>query len=88
MDTRKMNVPLPASMHAAVFREARRRGTPATRLVREILDQWLAEQERARQADEIRQFAESFAGTEIDLDPELETAGLELYDGRPDDAQR
>ena len=88
MDTRKMNLPLPATIHAAVFREARRRGTPATRLVRQILGQWLAEQEKARQSEEIRRFAESHAGSEVDLDPELESAGVELLDGRSDDAQR
>lgn len=81
-----MNLPLPAAMHDAVVREARRRGTPATRLVRQILSQWLTEQERARQSEEIRRFAAAHSGSDVDLDPLLEAAGLELLDGQPADA--
>lgn len=87
MDVRKLNLPLPAVLHEAVFREARRRGTPATRLVRQIVSEWLVEQERARQADEIRRFAMAHSGSDIDLDPRLEAAGLEVFDAEPEDAE-
>jgi hypothetical protein len=87
MDVRKMNLPLPAPLHAAVFGEARQRGIPATRLVREVLAEWLAESARKRQADEIRQFATANAGTREDLDPELEEAAVGLLASEPDDAQ-
>jgi hypothetical protein len=88
MDVRKMNLPLPAQVHAAVFREARRAGIPATRLVRQVLGQWLSEQARAREADEIRCFAAAHAGSQVDLDPALAAAGLELLEPDRDDAQR
>jgi len=86
MDTKKLNLPLPEAMHAAVFREAKRRRVPATRLVRSILSDWLAAQAREREADAIRRFAETHGGSAADLDPELEAAGLELIDAEPDDA--
>jgi hypothetical protein len=87
MDVRKMNLPLPAPVHAAVFREARRSGVPATRLVRDILSRWLSEQARTRQAEEIRRFAAAHGGSQLDLDPALEAAGLELLEPEVDDAQ-
>ena len=87
MDTKKLNLPLPASMHEAVFKEARRRRVPATRLVRSILGEWLGEQARERRAEEIRRFAAAHGGSEADLDPELESAGLELLEEDDDDAQ-
>jgi hypothetical protein len=77
MDVRKMNLPLPGPLHAALFREARRLGVPATRLAREILSSWLAERARAEEAEEMRQFARALAGSDLDLDTGLEAAGLE-----------
>mgnify|MGYP006290459863 CR=1 FL=1 len=87
MDTKKLNLPLPVSTHEAVFREARRRRVPATRLVRSILDDWLAEQARERRAEEIRRFATANGGSAADLDPELESAGLQLLEEGHDGAQ-
>jgi len=76
MPATKMNLPLSRETHAAIFGEARRRRLPATRLVRSIVEDWLAEQERARVDDEIRHFARRYAGTELDLSPALEGAAL------------
>lgn len=81
-----MNLSLPESTHAAVFRKAKRRRVPATRLVRSVLSDWLAAQARERAAEAIRRFAETRGGSATDLDPALETAGLELIDADPDDA--
>ena len=85
MDVRKMNLPLPGPLHAALFREARRSGVPATRLAREILSRWLAERARAEEAEEIRCFAIEHAGSDLDLDAELESAGLEVLRKGSDD---
>ncbi len=87
MDVRKMTLPLPEPLHAAVFEEARRQGVPATRLVRQVLSTWLSERSRARQAEEIRRFAVAHAGSSIDLDPDLEAGGLEHLVAEGDDAQ-
>lgn len=76
MPATKMNLPLSPETHTAIFGEARRRGLPATRLVRSILEDWLREQRKARLGDEIRRFAERHAGSEVDLSPAFEDAAV------------
>lgn len=41
----------------------------------------MTDRERAQQAEALRRFAEQFAGTEIDFDPELARAGAETVKG-------
>lgn len=77
MSTVKLQLPLPPDLHAAISSEARAEGVPVSRLVRSILSGWLTERQRAQQAEELRRFAEQYAGTEIDFDPELARAGEE-----------
>lgn len=84
----KLNLPLPEPLHAALFREAKRSGRPATHLVREALSRWLAERERERVAAEIARFAAEHAGTEIDLDPGLEAAAVDALGEGADDTPR
>jgi hypothetical protein len=76
-----MNLPLPPALHAAIFKEARRSGVPATKLVRQILGDWLQAHQRAREEEEIREFARRHAGSEIDLDEDLEGAATETLMG-------
>lgn len=76
MGATRMNLPLTREMPEATFSEARKRRLPATRLVPSIVEDWLAEQERARVAEEIRCFAREHAGTDVDLSPALEEAAL------------
>ncbi|MEE8523266.1 MAG: hypothetical protein V3T72_04985 [Thermoanaerobaculia bacterium] len=75
--TKKLNLPLPQEMHEALFAESRELGVPTTRLVRSVLENWLNERQRARRRAEVRRFAMEGAGTDLDLDPELEGAGTE-----------
>lgn len=77
MMVKKMNLPLPPRLHTALLGEARRRRVPATRLVRSVLEDWVVRQQRELEAAEIRRFASELAGTDLDLDPELEAAGVE-----------
>ena len=75
--TKKLSLPLPQEMHAALFDESRRTGVPATRLVRTAIADWLQKQERDRRRDEVRRFALEHAGGEYDLNPELESVAAE-----------
>jgi hypothetical protein len=50
---------------------------PATALAREAIDCWLGEQLRKARHDQIAAYAVEMAGTEFDLDPDLEAAGVE-----------
>jgi hypothetical protein len=57
--------------------EAERAGLPATVLAREALQSWLTQRRRQRLHDEIATWANEHAGTDLDLDNDLEQAGLE-----------
>jgi len=88
--TKKLNLPLPRRVHEALFVESRELGVPATRLVRSLLEDWLQERMRVRRRAEVRRFAMEHAGTELDLDPELEaaaTAELQRLDEEEDEAR-
>jgi hypothetical protein len=74
---KKLNLPLPPDMHEAIFSESKMLGVPATRLVRSVLESWLEERRRARRKEAIRRFAAASAGTNLDLDPDLEAAATQ-----------
>ncbi len=87
---KKLNLPLPEKMHEALFAESREAGVPATRLVRSVLEEWLQERRRARRRADVHRFALAHAGTELDLDPELEadaTAELQRFYKDEDEAR-
>jgi hypothetical protein len=46
-------------------------------LAREALDEWLRQQSRKARQDAIAACAKETAGTQLDLDPERESAGIE-----------
>jgi hypothetical protein len=71
------HLPLPEDLHEMLREEVERSGQPATSLAREALLYWLAQRRKQRLHEEIAAFARDQAGTELDLDEELEQAGLE-----------
>ena len=76
------HVPLPPELHDLLRDEAERSGQPATALAREALQSWLTQRRRQRLHDEIAAWASDHAGTDLDLDKDLERAGLELLETR------
>jgi hypothetical protein len=58
--------------------EAARSGQPATALAREALQSWLTQRRKQRLHEEIAAWAAEHAGTNLDLDKDLEQAGLEV----------
>ncbi len=50
---------------------------PATKLARLVITQWLEQREREAAHQSISEYAKRWAGTDVDLDPELEAAGIE-----------
>jgi hypothetical protein len=50
---------------------------PATALAREAIDSWLRQQRRKARHAAISAYAAEVAGTDLDLDPKLELAGIE-----------
>lgn len=72
------HLPLPEQLHQLLREEAAQTGQPATALVREVLERWLAERRCQRRHAQIAAFAAAHAGTAADLDPALEEASLEM----------
>ena len=74
---KNFHLPLPDETYADLRAEAARAQVPATALAREAIDWWLREQLRKARHDRIAAYAAEMAGTDLDLDPDLEAAGIE-----------
>ena len=74
-------VSLTAELQSLLAEEVARTGSPPNRVVGDALLDWLRLRQRRRRVDaEIAVYATEHAGTEFDLDPQLEAAGLECLD--------
>jgi site-specific recombinase XerC len=73
---RNFHVPLPVALYKRLQKEAEERSVPATQLARRAIEAWLKTRERIRVAEGIRAYAVTAAGTDEDLDREMETASL------------
>ena len=74
---RNFHLPLPERTYSHLRAEAERLREPATALAREAIDLWLRQQLRQARHDGIAAYAAEMAGSEFDLDPDLEAAGIE-----------
>lgn len=75
------HLPLTEELRQQLREEAAESGQPATALAREALAHWLAGRRRQRRHRQIATFAAAHAGTAIDLDTDLERAGVESLTG-------
>ena len=74
---KNFHLPLPEQVYAKLRVEADRNGVPATTLAREAIDFWLRNQEKEARHKAIATYATQMAGTDLDLDSALESAGIE-----------
>jgi hypothetical protein len=74
---KNFHLPLPDQTYTGLRAEAERTGVPATTLAREAVDWWLRQQARKARQDAIKAYAAEMAGTNLDLDSDLESAGIE-----------
>jgi hypothetical protein len=74
---RNFHLPLPEQIYTLLRAEAERTRVPATTLAREAIDSWLKDQARKARHDAIAAYAGEVAGTELDLDRDLESAGID-----------
>ena len=74
---KNFHLPLPEQTYARLRAEAERAQVPATALAREAIDCWLRQQLRQSRHDQIAAYAVEMAGTDLDLDGGLESAGIE-----------
>ena len=76
-DVKNFYLPLPELTYSRLRAESERTQIPATALAREAIDLWLRQQLRKSRHKAIAAYAEEMAGTNLDLDPVLESAGIE-----------
>ncbi len=74
---KNFHLPLPEQTYLRLRAEAERTKVPATTLAREAVDVWLRQQSRQARLDAIAAYANEMAGTPLDLDVDLESAGIE-----------
>ena len=74
---KNFHLPLPERTYSLLRAEAERVQLPATMLAREAIDAWLKDQARKARHDAIAKYAAELAGTKLDLDRDLESAGIE-----------
>jgi len=71
------HLPLTPELHEQLREEAEHSGQPATTVAREALRTSLAESRRQRLYVQIAAFASEYGGSDLDLDEDLEGAGIE-----------
>ena len=74
---KNFHLPLPDQTYANLRAEAERMQVPATTLAREAVDWWLRQQFRKARQNAIAAYAAEMAGTDLDLDPNLESGAIE-----------
>ena len=74
---KNFHLPLPDQTYSHLRAEAARLQAPATALAREAIDLWLRQQMRQARHDGIAAYAAEMAGTDFDLEADLEAAGIE-----------
>lgn len=79
---KNMHIPIPDHVHAALMAHAKATGESATALARAAIEGRVRELEREQRRARIAEFAAEYAGTEWDLDPALEAAGIEVILGQ------
>lgn len=73
------HVPLPTNIYGQLREESEKRKEPATAIARQAIEYWLKEQKKAARRAAIYEYAKEVAGSLEDLDPELESAGIECF---------
>jgi hypothetical protein len=73
---KNFHLPLPEPTYAMLRAAAERTRVPATTLAREAIDSWLRSQARQDRHEAIAAYAAEMAGTNFDLDRNLESAGI------------
>jgi hypothetical protein len=72
-----IHLPLSEPLHAELMRAAQSSGKTATQVARRALEIFLAQQKQAALNAELDAYIARHAGTSLDLDRELEAAGVE-----------
>jgi hypothetical protein len=83
---KNFHLPLPEQTYDELRAEAERAQLPATTIARGAISDWLKARKRIERRKAVMEYAAAMAGTRFDLDPALESAGIEelMKNGRGD----
>jgi predicted transcriptional regulator len=71
------HLPLDTHLYQQLKEAAERCKKPSTVLAREAIEVFLAQLKKQALFDDIQQYAQAMAGTEDDLDPDIEASSIE-----------
>jgi hypothetical protein len=74
---RNFHLPLPEEVYMDLKTQAEQMKRPATSVAREAIEAWLRHCRKVARHQAISEFAKEFAGSEYDLDSQLEAAGVD-----------
>ena len=74
---KNLHVPLPPDLDAALRAEAARRNQPATAIARQAIEEWLCRQQKLALHQAIASYAAEWGGSDVDLNADLESAGVD-----------
>lgn len=74
---KNFHLPLPEQTYTQLRAAADRAQVPATTLAREAIDAWLRYEARKARHTAIAVYAAEMAGTDLDIDRDLESAGIQ-----------
>jgi hypothetical protein len=74
---KNFHLPLPEQTYDELRVEAELARVPATTIAREAISDWLRTRKRIERRKAVMEYATAMAGTRFDLDPALESAGVE-----------
>ena len=80
MSTKTMknfHVPLPEDLYKKLRLEADRSKRPATELARKAIELWIKQRQKKIRDQQIADYANQYAGTEFDLNKDLENSSIE-----------
>jgi len=77
---KNFHVPLPIELYELLKENAKDQSMPATKVVRRLIEHWIELRKRKKIQEEFSSFARKYAGSEYDLDEDLERMSLEVLD--------
>lgn len=75
---RNFHLPLSEEIYSDLRIQAEQLKRPATSIAREAIEDWLRQSRKLLRHQAITEFAREYGGTSLDLDPQLEAAGVEF----------
>jgi len=78
INMKNFHVPLPADLYNQLQQEAEQAHRPATQLARQAIADWIQQRQAAALHQAMAEYASRWAGTDADLDVDLEQAGVDM----------